>query len=59
MSIDNISVDVYRSKRDGAWVVHIDTPGLDENAKGPICRIYLNDDTDDPIWNITIDHSRT
>lgn len=28
---------------DGVWVIHVDTPGIKENARGPICRLYLND----------------
>ena len=46
-----IELDVYHSSVDGIPVIHIDTPGLLENEHGPICRIYINDDTDDPIWD--------
>ena len=35
--------DVYRG-RDGTLVVHIDTGGVPENEKGPMIRVYLNDD---------------
>lgn len=41
--------DCYWGK-DGTPVVHIDTGDLDENQDGPVCRVYLNDDTDDPLW---------
>ena len=46
-----IEFDVYQSSVDGVPVVHIDTPGLLENKHGPVCRIYINDDIDYPIWN--------
>lgn len=44
------TVDVYRSAEDGHWVVHVDTAGLPDNERGPLLRVYLNDDTDDPLW---------
>lgn len=45
-------IDVYIGN-DGAHVIHVDTPGIPENELGPMCRIYLNDDCDDPIWDNT------
>lgn len=36
--------DVYFSEKAGTPVVHVDTGNLDENANGPICRVYLNDE---------------
>lgn len=44
-------IDVYISAEDGVPVIHVDTPGIPDNELGPICRIYLNDDIDDPIWD--------
>lgn len=38
-----ISFDVYVSEEDGTLVVHVDTEGLQENAEGPIMRLYVND----------------
>ena len=36
--------DVYRAESDSAWVVHVDTEGMDENARGPCAlRVYIND----------------
>lgn len=44
--------DIYTSKIDGLPVIHIDTPDeWDENENGPMFRVFINDDTDDPIWN--------
>jgi hypothetical protein len=48
-----ISVVVYRSKIDGQTVVHIDTEEdrFPCDSAGPTgLLVYLNDDTDDPIW---------
>ena len=46
--------DCYLSKIDGFPVIHIDTPdGWRENANGPMFRVYINDDTDNPIWDNT------
>lgn len=39
-----IEVDAYRSPEDDTLVVYVDTPGIDENEKGPLIRLYLNDD---------------
>ena len=36
-------ITVYRSERDGHWVVEIDTPDMPETDKGPIMRIWLNE----------------
>lgn len=36
------TIDCYYAE-DGTPVVHIETHGMPENARGPICRIYLND----------------
>jgi len=47
--LNDLSIDAYIGE-DGAVVVHVDTQGVPENERGPICRIYLNDDTDDPLW---------
>jgi len=38
----DFSFDYYRAQ-DGTPVVHIETPRLSENSRGPICRVYLND----------------
>jgi hypothetical protein len=38
------TIDMYQSQVDGVWVVHVDTHGLDENKKGPIIRVYINDE---------------
>jgi len=36
-------ITVYRSERDGHWVVEIDTTeDMPETNKGPVLRIYLN-----------------
>ena len=39
-----IHVSSYFSPDDGVCVVHIDTPGITEDASGPVIRIYLNDE---------------
>ena len=39
-----IEIDAYRSPEDDTLVVFVDTPGIDENEKGPLIRLYLNDD---------------
>lgn len=33
---------VYRSGKDGHWVVEIDTHEIPETNEGPVMRIYLN-----------------
>ena len=46
------TIDFYISKHDGIPVVHIDTPDdWEENENGPVFRCYINDDTDNPIWD--------
>ena len=48
----NITIDTYISKIDGTPVVHIDTPNDGEqNNNGPILRVYINDDTDNPVFD--------
>jgi hypothetical protein len=38
-------MQVYQSEVDDVWVVHVDThPDGPENDKGPMLRIYVNDD---------------
>lgn len=39
----------YR-RADGSIVVHVDTKDIPDNERGPVLTIYLNDDTDDPLW---------
>lgn len=49
-----VGVDIYRSSIDGAVVVHIDTEEdkLPCDTLGPTgLRVYINDDTDNPIWD--------
>lgn len=36
--------DVYFSEKDGVCVVHVETFDMPENDKGPVIRIYLNDE---------------
>jgi len=36
--------DVYRGAEDKCVVVHVETTGIPENEKGPILRVYLNDE---------------
>lgn len=36
--------------RHGIPTVIIDTPGVQENCDGPILRVQLNDDDENPIW---------
>lgn len=48
-----LSFDVYRSSLDGAIVIHIETDddSLPCNTDGPApLRVYINDDTDNPIY---------
>lgn len=45
------TIDTYISEIDGVIVVHIDTQGVDEDHNGPIMRVYINDDTDTPVFN--------
>jgi hypothetical protein len=50
-----VNLEIYRSKHDGAVVVQIDTPELEEDSGGPTgLRVYLNDDMDDPIWGLPV-----
>ena len=42
--------DIYKSDLDGVLVIHIDTENVPENNEGPIMRVYINDDTDDPAY---------
>lgn len=51
MSTHGVEFSVYVSSVDGTVVIHVDTPGLPENADGPCCRIYINDDVDNPVWD--------
>ena len=50
LTSEDVSLEAYR-RDDGSIVVHVETPGLEENSDGPLLTIYLNDDTDDPIWD--------
>lgn len=51
-AIAKVNFDVYTSSIDGALVVHIDTTDdIPTNHQGPMMRVYINDDTDNPIWN--------
>lgn len=36
------TIDCYYGE-DGTPVVHIETRGIPENLRGPICRVYMND----------------
>lgn len=47
---DLISLDVYK-RDDGSLVVHVETDEVPDNGDGPQLTIYLNDDTEDPIWD--------
>ena len=43
-------IDFYIGE-DGVPVIHIDTPdNWGDNEDGPICRVYMNDDTDNPLF---------
>jgi len=42
---NGIEVSAYLSPEDGVVVVHVDTPNIDEDGKGPLIRLYLNDDS--------------
>ena len=44
------TIDTYVSAEDGTTVVHIDTSELPENSNGPIMRVYINDDIDNPVY---------
>jgi len=52
------TLEHYISEIDGHHVVHIDTDELPENEHGPIMRIYLNDDTDNPLFDNTETEAR-
>jgi len=47
-----VDISAYMSEVDGVLVIRIDTPDLDEDFDGPICRIYLNDDVvhENPVY---------
>lgn len=45
------TIDCYRSEVDNIWVVHVDTEGCPENSNGPIMRVYINDDIENPVYN--------
>ena len=45
------TIDTYVSAEDGITVVHIDTSELPENSNGPIMRVYINDDIDNPVYD--------
>jgi hypothetical protein len=47
---ENASITTYLSEIDDTLVVHVDTHG-EENENGPIIRIFLNDDTDNPLFD--------
>jgi hypothetical protein len=36
---------------DGSWVCHIETSGMAENENGPMLTVYINDDTDAPVFD--------
>lgn len=44
IKVGGFSFDIYFSGKDGIPVVHVDTDELDEDEKGPKCRVYLNDE---------------
>lgn len=43
MNNHGFTFDCYLGE-DGVPVVHVETLGLEENTKGPLCRIYINDE---------------
>lgn len=47
---EDVHLTAYR-RDDGSVVVHVETPKIDENGRGPLLTIYLNDDLDDPLWD--------
>lgn len=52
MSQPQPTITYYHSEIDGERVIHIDTPETwEENEQGPCCRIYLNDDTENPLFS--------
>lgn len=55
MKIRNAVVDVTlgRSEVDGAVVLWIDTPDIAMNARGPMMRVYLNDESiyENPVFH--------
>ena len=46
----DVYLTAYR-RDDGSVVVHVETPQINENGEGPLLTIYLNDDSDDPLWD--------
>jgi len=40
----NSAAITHSMGHDGTRVIHIDTPGLPEDGRGPLIRIYLNDE---------------
>lgn len=40
-----IIVSAYPSPEDGTMVIHVDTPDVAEDSRGPLIRLYLNDDS--------------
>lgn len=43
IEFNGVSVEITKSPTDGTIVVHVDTQGDQENERGPIVRVYLND----------------
>lgn len=38
-------------REDGSWVCHIETFGMEENENGPMLTVFINDDTNDPVFD--------
>lgn len=38
-------------RADGSWVAHIDTDWREEDEDGPLLTVYINDDTDLPVYD--------
>lgn len=47
---DELEVSLWRSENDGQLTLHIGTTDIKDNQDGPVLRVILNDDYDDPIW---------
>ena len=56
VTLMGMEITVFISAIDGLPVVCIDTPEINEDTHGPLMRVQINDDSENPVYNNTGDN---